>query len=87
MSTAMLLMDWKQEPVSPLSSEEAQSSEDATLYANTLERYTPKVEWEFATCESKAEVASKLLEGLEQLENLDDFIKIDFDEWIKNGES
>lgn len=84
--SSSLLWEWKQEPVSPLTnSEESLVSDDVALYGTTPEQTNLKAEIEFALCESKAEVASKLLEGLEQLEDLDDFIKDDFDEWIKDG--
>lgn len=74
MSSSMLL--WKEEPVSPLSSADEASLLDATFYQTSLEQYDEiKLEADLATCESKAEVASHILENLENLMDLDDLIK------------
>lgn len=77
------LVEWKQEPASPQNFEDTLASEFIDLYGSSLDEAIDKVDLEFNSCESKAEVAGKLLEGLEKLENLDEFIKEDLDEIIK----
>ncbi|KAF5288048.1 hypothetical protein FQR65_LT12098 [Abscondita terminalis] len=78
-----LLLQWKEEPVSPLSSEESLVSEDVDLYESIF--LDEKVDLELIPCESKAVVATKLLEDLEQLGDLDEYIKEeDIDDLIKD---
>lgn len=69
------LLEWKEEPVSPLT-EEPWASEE-TLYLTGFEHADFKVETENdeEACETKAEIASKLLDNLDQLEDLDEWIK------------
>lgn len=70
-----LLLEWKQEPVSPSSADEVSwVSDDAALYWTSLGDNDGKPELASAV-ESKAEVAAKLLEDLEHLEDLDQWIK------------
>ncbi|KAJ8919834.1 hypothetical protein NQ315_006363 [Exocentrus adspersus] len=71
MSSVLL---WKEEPVSPLSYDEA-SLLDTTFYQTSLEECDLKVEFDLTPCETKAEVASQILENLENLMDLDDLIK------------
>ncbi|KAF5282461.1 hypothetical protein FQA39_LY17576 [Lamprigera yunnana] len=80
----MNLLEWKQEPVSPLGSEEAFLNEDVDFYKSISDYTNEKVDLELVSLETKAEVATKLLDDLEQLGNLDEFIKDDLDEFIKN---
>lgn len=69
-------MDWKQEPLSPLSADEVSwVSDDAALYFTSLGGNDGKLEQNVSVCESKAEIAAKLLEDLEHLQNLDEWIK------------
>lgn len=71
---------WKQEPVSPLGYEEVAPLPDETFYQTALiddikfetEQHNDDEEM---LCESKAEVASQILENLESLMDLDDLIK------------
>lgn len=67
-----LSANWKQEPVSPLNDDASWVSEE-TFYLPALEHDDLKHDID---CETKAEIASKLLDNLDQLEDLD--------EWIKN---
>lgn len=69
--------EWKEEPVSPLNEDASWLSEE-TLYFSNFEHPDFKLETENddTACETKAEIASKLLDNLDQLEDLD--------EWIKN---
>ncbi|KAB0792743.1 hypothetical protein PPYR_14702 [Photinus pyralis] len=83
MITAPSSAEWKQEPASPQNFEEALASEFIDLYGSSLDEAIESVESELSSCDSKAQVAGKLLEGLERLENLDEFIKEDLDEIIK----
>lgn len=77
------LQKWKEEPVSPLTDEEASWVSEETLYFSTFDEHTDfKLETENnynnnddEVCESKAEIASKLLDNLDQLEDLDEWIK------------
>lgn len=69
---------YKQEPLSPLINEDAWLLEDACLYwteFDDLHDDKYKIEEEFTSCGFKSEVATKLLDGVEQLESLDDWIK------------
>lgn len=70
MSSVLL---WKEEPVSPLNCDEA-TLLDTTFY-QPLDPYDIKFESDLTPCESKAEVASQILENLENLMDLDDLIK------------
>lgn len=63
---------WKEEPVSPLSCEEA--SLDDTFYDTSLDDLKFEND-NFEACESKAEFASHILENLENLVDLDELIK------------
>lgn len=83
MSSSLLI--WKQEPLSPQNSEESWVPDDDVLYWTTLEQDETKVEFDFDVCESKAEVASKLLNDLDQLEGLDEWIKEEepFSNWLE----
>ncbi|XP_018569179.1 activating transcription factor of chaperone isoform X1 [Anoplophora glabripennis] len=72
MSSVLL---WKEEPASPLSYDEV-TLLDTTFYQTTPEDpYDIKFESDLTPCESKAEVASQILENLENLMDLDDLIK------------
>lgn len=73
------ILDWKVEPVSPSSSEETTwVSEDTVLYWTPFHQGDLKLETEISdVCESKAEAAVNMLESLEHLDDLD--------EWIKEG--
>lgn len=72
---SLILWEWKQEPVSPSSTDEVSwVSDDAALYWTSLGDSDGKPEFA-SVIESKAEVAAKLLEDLEHLENLDEWIK------------
>ncbi|XP_066148385.1 activating transcription factor of chaperone isoform X1 [Euwallacea fornicatus] len=64
---------WKEEPASPLSNEEV-SLLDNTFYQSALDDLKFEDE-HFEDCESKAEVASQILENLEKLVDLDELIK------------
>ncbi|XP_030749988.1 activating transcription factor of chaperone isoform X1 [Sitophilus oryzae] len=66
-------LPWKEEPVSPLSCEEA-TELDCSFYETSLD-YIKLEDENFETCESKAEYASQVLENLEKLVDLDDLIK------------
>lgn len=70
--SSVLPMEWKQEPSSPASSDEV-TWEDAALYWTSVEDNSNDA----PTIESKADVAAKLLDDLEQLQDLDEFIKIE----------
>ncbi|CAG9762347.1 unnamed protein product [Ceutorhynchus assimilis] len=65
---------WKQEPVSPLNFEEASLLDDA-FYQSSLFDDVKLENEHFENCESKAEVASLILENLEKLVDLDELIK------------
>lgn len=68
-----MLLPLKDEPVSPLNVEEA-SLLDESFYDTTFEDV--KLEFDsFEACETKAEVASQILENLEKLVDLDELIK------------
>lgn len=73
------LLEWKEEPVSPLTDEDATWVSEETLYFSNLDEHADfKLETENndeEACESKAEIASKLLDDLDQLEDLDEWIK------------
>lgn len=76
------LLEWKQEPVSPLTDEDASWVSEETLYFSSFEHANFKIETENNTtidddeaCETKAEIASKILDDLDQLEDLDEWIK------------
>ncbi|VEN41590.1 unnamed protein product, partial [Callosobruchus maculatus] len=78
-----LLPSWKVEPASPPSSgDEAaldalyeQLDHNDTIYQSSVwEQFDIKPE-DLALCESKAEVASHILENLESLVSLDELIK------------
>ncbi|XP_023013043.2 bZIP transcription factor crc isoform X1 [Leptinotarsa decemlineata] len=71
MSSVLL---WKEEPRSPFDFDEA-SLVDVSLYQTSLDQYDIKFDADLAACESKAEVASHILENLENLMDLDDLIK------------
>jgi len=76
MSSALLL--WKQEPASPLSECDETALLDATIYNATPFDIKYDVDTDLgaiASFESKAEVASHLLENLENLMDLDELIK------------
>lgn len=66
---------WKEEPLSPLSNEEVSWLSDDTFYQTSEEHDVIKFEDDLVPCESKAEVASLMLENLENLINLDELIK------------
>lgn len=66
-------MLWKDEPVSPLSAEEASLLDD-TFYQTSLDDLKFENDT-FDAFESKAEVASHILENLENLVDLDELIK------------
>ncbi|EEZ99481.1 activating transcription factor of chaperone [Tribolium castaneum] len=66
---------WKEEPLSPLSNEEVSWLSDDTFYQTSTEHEHIKFEDDLVPCESKAEVASLMLENLENLINLDELIK------------
>lgn len=77
MSSVLL---WKQEPASPLSECDEATLLDATIYNvtpfETFVKFDEDSDLEaIATFESKAEVASHLLENLENLMDLDELIK------------
>nr|CAI5847349.1 unnamed protein product [Callosobruchus analis] len=83
MNSLELLPSWKVEPASPLSSgDEAaleafyeQLDDNNTIYQSSIwEQFDIKLE-DLALCESKAEVASHILENLENLVSLDELIK------------
>ncbi|XP_044270855.1 activating transcription factor of chaperone [Tribolium madens] len=66
----------KEEPLSPLSSEEVSWLSDDTFYQTPTDHENIKFEHDFVPCcETKAEVASLMLENLENLINLDELIK------------
>lgn len=82
------LQEWKEEPVSPLTADEdATWVSEETLYFSNFDEHAAanfKLETENQqaendneeeACESKAEIASKLLDDLDQLEDLDEWIK------------
>lgn len=72
---------WKQEPVSPLSNDEASLFPDETsetFYQTALDNDECDIKFETdpdQLCESKAEIASQILDNLESLMDLDDLIK------------
>jgi hypothetical protein len=67
---------WKEEPLSPLSTEEVSWLSEDTFYQTSQEHDDClKFEHDLVPCESKAEVASLMLENLENLINLDELIK------------
>ncbi|CAH1180456.1 unnamed protein product [Phaedon cochleariae] len=67
---------WKEEPASPLSCDEASLFDVATLYqATSFEHYDVKFDVDLSACETKAEIASQILDNLENLMDLDDLIK------------
>ncbi|KAF7268969.1 bZIP transcription factor crc [Rhynchophorus ferrugineus] len=69
------LLPWKEEPVSPLNSEETSLFEDS-FYETSLDDVKLEDDVDnFEACESKAEVASQILENLEKLVDLDELIK------------
>lgn len=74
MSSIVLLPSWKEEPLSPPSGDEA-ALFDCTFYNDTLEHFDLKFEEDPSVCETKAEVASQILENLEKLVDLDELIK------------
>ncbi|KAL3285089.1 hypothetical protein HHI36_019213 [Cryptolaemus montrouzieri] len=80
-STVLTLPSWKQEPLSPPTCEESiwvSSSEEAFFYSSLEQNVDLKLETELLSAgngDSKAYVASQLLEDLENLVDLDELIK------------
>lgn len=65
--------------MSPLTDEDASWVSEETLYFSNFDEHADfKIETENQNdeaCETKAEIASKLLDNLDQLEDLDEWIK------------
>ncbi|XP_044764432.1 activating transcription factor of chaperone [Coccinella septempunctata] len=80
-STVLTLPSWKQEPLSPPSSEDsiwASSSEEALFYSTLEQNVDLKLETDLFGLndgDSKADVASQLLKDLEKLVDIDELIK------------
>lgn len=94
MESPLYLSEWKQEPESPPQNiyEESDSwffnddlatSNDYTTFKSNL-LLDPSIKDEAASPLSKAEVVNKLLEDLDELDQLDDFIKEEtFSSWLE----
>ncbi|KAK9882683.1 hypothetical protein WA026_022735 [Henosepilachna vigintioctopunctata] len=79
-STVLTLPSWKQEPLSPPTSEDATWAsypEDDLFYSNLEQNVDLKLETELFSPygESKADIAAQLLEDLEKLVDIDELIK------------
>lgn len=83
--SSVLFVEWKQEPESPQSVDEVSLvSDDTALYWTSVED-NDKFNEDVSVFETKAEAAAKLLDDLEHLEDLDEWIKDEepFSNWLE----
>lgn len=73
MATTLLIWDWKVEPDSP--EEPALFDDSETNDALTASEFAPTIVKEEHDSTNKAEVFSKLLEEIEDIDQIDEFIK------------